>query len=192
MHADVRIRHLAEGDWSGIIALEAAAYAAIGLSEDEATLRSRAQVSPSTCTVLDQGGHVVGYCLALPYPPFSAPDLSHPEHAPKTAAPSPNLHLHDLVIAPALRGRGLARRLLRHLTATARATGYEQFSLVSVAGSQAFWTAHGYRPHPEIAVPHGYGTDAVYMTAPVPAGRSETDKPPPTPLAGPPLKDDVN
>ncbi|MFD0412519.1 GNAT family N-acetyltransferase [Streptomyces sp. NPDC127108] len=185
MTHDVRIelRHIADDDWGGIAALEAEVYTPLGLSEGRAALESRARASPSTCFVLDCAGGTAGYLLALPYPPFESPDLARAEehvpaadpgstHAPvPPAPPSDNLHLHDLVVAEDFRGRGLARRLLRHLTTTARSQTYEQISLVAVAGSETFWSAQGYRAHREIPLPGSYGTDAVYMSAAVPEGR---------------------
>ncbi|GHC67972.1 GNAT family N-acetyltransferase [Streptomyces flavofungini] len=176
----VRLRHIADGDWDGIAALEAAVYTPLGLSEGRTALESRARASPSTCFVLDCAEGPAGYLLALPYPPFESPDLaraeeSAPAGAPGASAPpafpSDNLHLHDLVVAEDFRGRGLARRLLRHLATTARAQTYEQISLVAVAGSETFWSAQGYRAHREIPLPGSYGTDAVYMSAAVPEGR---------------------
>ncbi|MFE6776538.1 GNAT family N-acetyltransferase [Streptomyces sp. NPDC057702] len=191
MTSDVRIRLVEDTDWTALAALEERAYAGLGLSEGEAALRSRARVSPDTCTVLDRDGHLVGYLLALPYPPFHSPDLAHAEPT-STATPTRNLHLHDLVVAPEHRGAGLARRLLRHLTATARAAGYEQISLVAVAGSAAFWAGHGFRPHPEVPLPDSYGPDARYMSAPVPTGRrAPAPGPPRTPRPGAPVTDEV-
>lgn len=171
---DVRIRHIADDDWGGITALEAAVYTDLGLSEGRTALESRARASPSTCFVLDRAGEPAGYLLALPYPPFQSPDLARAEEAgaaDDAAVPSANLHLHDLVVAEDCRGRGLARRLLRHLASTARAQTYERISLVAVAGSETFWAAQGYRAHREIPLPGSYGTDAVYMSAAVPDGR---------------------
>ncbi|WJV44284.1 GNAT family N-acetyltransferase [Streptomyces flavofungini] len=182
----IRLRPVADGDWEGIAALEAEVYTPLGLSEGRAALESRARASPSTCFVLDCAEGPAGYLLALPYPPFESPDLARPEkhqisdvpgssHTPGSpaspAVPSGNLHLHDLVVAEDFRGRGLARRLLRHLTTTARSQTYEQISLVAVAGSETFWSAQGYRAHREIPLPGSYGTDAVYMSAAVPEGR---------------------
>src|SRR5882757_3061757 len=177
-HADggagVRVRHIRDGDWSGIVALEASAYTDFALSEGRAALESRARASPATCFVLELDGHVRGYLLALPYPMFQYPDLTRAE---ESALPSRNLHLHDLVIAADFRGRGLARHLLRRLTATAGARGYERISLVAVAGSAGFWSANGYRAHPQVALPSSYGTNAVYMSQAVPADRPARPKP---------------
>ncbi|MEU9888861.1 GNAT family N-acetyltransferase [Sphaerisporangium sp. NPDC051011] len=166
MSHDVRVRQISDGDWDGIAALEADVYTGAGLSEGRAVLESRAVPSPGTCFLLECGRRPAGYVLALPYPMFRCPDLAREE---ERAFRSRNLHLHDLVIAEAFRGRGLARRLLRHLQAAARAKTYERISLVAVADSEPFWSAHGYRPHPDVGLPGGYGAHAVYMSAEVAA-----------------------
>ncbi|MFF2809660.1 GNAT family N-acetyltransferase [Streptomyces sp. NPDC058000] len=223
MSYDARIRHIADGDWDGITALESRAYAALGLSEEPAVLRSRAHASPATCFALALPQRLAGYLLALPYPMFQYPDLSRAEGttegttegategttegaadrtvdrtacwiadrtAEGIAVPSRNLHLHDLVIAAPLRGRGLAKRLLRQLTATARAGGYEQISLVAVAGSETFWRANGFAPHHGVVPPGAYGGQAVYMSRPVRADRAEGPKPAGAALRGPAPHDD--
>jgi predicted N-acetyltransferase YhbS len=156
------VRRIAEHDWPGIVALEAEAYRGCGLSEDPAALASRA--SGRTSFVLDDGGEITGYLLALPYPHLRCPHLGRAE---ETAFESANLHLHDLVVAGAHRRSGLGGRLLRNLVTAARAQAYEMISLVSVAGSGRFWSAHGFSPHLQIALPDGYGPDATYMSRPV-------------------------
>lgn len=198
LHPTHHIRPIAEADWPGIAALESRTYAPLGLSEGEAALRSRARLSPGTCAVLDHAGAPAGYVVALPYPPFRCPDLAEPEGGDGDAAgtdtgteagtdagstprqaPARNLHLHDLVIAPEHRGQGLAARLLRQVWANARAAGYERISLVAVGGSAPFWAGQGFGPHPDVPLPDSYGTDAQYMSAPVPTGRAHPPGPPP-------------
>ncbi|MFK0115356.1 GNAT family N-acetyltransferase [Streptomyces sp. NPDC090994] len=169
MTEPVRVRRITGTDWDAVAALEHDAYAPLGLSEGRAALQSRAAASPETCFVLDVGGRTAGYLLALPYPALSVPALGRIERA--AAAPPGNLHLHDIVVAPALRRRGLARHLLRRLAGTARVRGDERISLVAVGGSDRFWTARGFVPHPDVTPPGGYGPDAVYMSRPVPAPR---------------------
>lgn len=161
MNPPPRIRHVAADDWPAVAALESRAYAVLGLSEERGALESRARVSPRTCFVLDAGHRLAGYLLALPYPGGRCPDLTRPE---RTAFRSANLHLHDLVVAEDLRGRGHGRRLVRHLTAVAGELGYERISLVSVAGSRVFWAANGFAAHDGTAGTEGYGPDAVYMS----------------------------
>ena len=154
-----RIRHIQDGDWAAIAGLEASAYAETGLAEGELVLESRA--SAATSFVVDTGGAIAGYVLALPYPRFRYPDLNQPE---VLAFQSSNLHLHDLVIGEEFRGTGLAKDLLHRLTEDARSLEYRQVSLIAVTGSADFWSARGYHGHPELALPSGYGAAAVYMS----------------------------
>ncbi|WP_371500441.1 GNAT family N-acetyltransferase [Kitasatospora sp. NBC_00374] len=166
--SDTRIRLLREEDWDEVVALEERAYAASGLSEGEEALRSRHRASPSTCFVLEHAGGFAGYLLALPYPLFRCPDLSLAEGGTvRENRKGSNLHLHDLVIAERARGRGLARRMQRHLEETGWSARYRTLSLVAVHGSQRMWTLLGYRTRPEIGLPASYGAEAVYMAKPL-------------------------
>ncbi|MFE0179610.1 GNAT family N-acetyltransferase [Streptomyces olivaceus] len=198
MDETVRVRPLADRDWDAVVALERDAYSSLGLSEDRAALQSRAAASPDTCFVVDIGPRTAGYVLALPYPPHRYPDLARTEDAEPPARPSGptsptnstspssrsggwgNLHLHDIVVAPGLRRRGLARHLLHHLTGTARARGDERISLVAVGGTEGFWTARGFVAQPGVVPAGAYGGGAVYMSKPVPARPSPS--PPATTL----------
>ncbi|WP_406277757.1 GNAT family N-acetyltransferase [Embleya sp. NBC_00896] len=161
MASDVHIRRITDDDWNGIVALEAGAYTDSALSEERAALESRARASPATCFVLECDRRLAGYVLALPYPMFRYPD---PTRREEIAFRSPNLHLHDLVIAENLRGRGLAKRLLRHLTTTAGSRAHERISLIAVGGSETFWSTNGYKAHHEVELPSSYGPNAVYMS----------------------------
>jgi ribosomal protein S18 acetylase RimI-like enzyme len=165
MNGPARIRSITDGDWDGIVALEAGAYSSIGLSEERSVLQSRVRVSPGTCFALDVGGRLAGYVMALPYPRFRYPD---PARAETSVLASDNLHLHDLVIADGLRGRGLAKRLLHHLMATAAAHRYAHTSLVAVGGSAPFWSGRGFTAHPDVPVSVGYGKGATYMSRAAP------------------------
>ncbi|MEU7403297.1 GNAT family N-acetyltransferase [Streptomyces sp. NPDC044948] len=172
MAETVRVRPLADADWDAVVTLERDAYTGLGLSEGRAALQSRAAASPDTCFVVDVGPRTAGYLLALPYPPRSYPDLTRTEHTGPTALPAErwgNLHLHDIVVAPGLRRRGLARHLLHHLTGTARARGDERISLVAVGGTDRFWSARGFVAQPGVVPAGAYGGRAVYMSKPVPA-----------------------
>ncbi|WP_323185640.1 GNAT family N-acetyltransferase [Kitasatospora sp. NBC_01287] len=171
-----------------MVALEAAAYTECALSEERAALESRARVSPATCFVLEHGGRLVGYLLALPYPLFSYPDLARAE---QVAFTSRNLHLHDLVVAEEFRGRGLATRLLRRLGARADAAGYERISLIAVGGSDSFWSRQGFAPRAEVALPAGYGPAALYMSRALPAHPTRQPHPTDDPLPGSPEFDEV-
>ncbi|MEU2250653.1 GNAT family N-acetyltransferase [Streptomyces sp. NPDC019224] len=166
-----RIRLFQDEDWDDVVALEALAYGASGLSEGREALRSRHRASPSTCFVLEHAGAFGGYLLALPYPLFRCPDLSLAEEsAARPRDRGGNLHVHDLVVAEGIRGRGLAPRMLRHLEEAGRAARHRSLSLVAVSGSRSWWSRLGYRARPEVALPASYGAEAVYMTkSPEPA-----------------------
>ncbi|GIE82972.1 N-acetyltransferase [Actinoplanes philippinensis] len=154
-----RLRPIEETDWPAILTLEAETYGDKGLAEGGDALRSRAH--PPTSFVLDTGGRLGGYLLALPYPRGAFPDLRRPEDR---AFDTPDLHLHDIAIAPGLRDHGRGRRLVRHLVTLARLRAYERISLVSVGNAAGFWTACGFRPDPRCAPPGSYGPGAVYMS----------------------------
>jgi ribosomal protein S18 acetylase RimI-like enzyme len=55
------------------------------------------------------------------------------------------LYLHDLAVAPAAAGGGLARRLAARLLAQARESRLAWCALVSVQDSRGFWERLGYR-----------------------------------------------
>jgi GNAT superfamily N-acetyltransferase len=171
--SETRIRLLQEEDWDELVALEERAYAADGLSEGREALRSRHRASPSTCFALEHAGGLGGYLLALPYPLFRCPDLSRSEDAGRSgdagggSTRPTNMHVHDVVISEALRGHGLADRLLGHLERTARESGHLTVSLVAVRGSHVLWTRSGYRARPEIGLPASYGAEALYMAKPL-------------------------
>ncbi|GAB1640248.1 hypothetical protein KRMM14A1259_06710 [Krasilnikovia sp. MM14-A1259] len=153
------LRPVTDDDWPGIVALEFEAYAATGLSEDPAVLATRAD--PGTSYVLATADGIVGHLLALRYPRFRWPDLTRAATAVHGCA---NLHLHDLVVARTHRHQGLGGRLVRHLLRQARRRACATVSLVAVEGSAGFWSAHGFHPHPGIAVPAGYGPGAGYLS----------------------------
>lgn len=165
---DTRIRLVQEEDWGDVVALEARVYAASGLSEGREALRSRHYVSPSTCFVLEHAGGFGGYLLALPYPLFRCPDLSLTEDGVvQESDQGSNLHTHDLAIVESARGRGMARRMVRHLEESARTAHYRSLSLVAVCGSEMLWSRLGYRARPEVGLPASYGAEAVYMAKPI-------------------------
>lgn len=167
-----RVRAITEADWDAVAEIEHAAYAPLGLCEGREALRSWAALSPDTCFVLELDRRVAGYVLALPFPAGCAPSLGRPEDTDAAEVAdagefSGNLHLHDLVLAEDVRGRGLSRPLLRRLEAVAAARVFEGICLVSVGGSEGFWEAAGYRARPEVPVAEAYGPQAVYMSKPV-------------------------
>jgi len=156
------VRPLRDADWPDVVALEAAAYRELGLSESVDGLRSRA--GAGTSFVLDAGGSVIGYLLALPYPYGRFPDLAEAGPVPDR---TPNLHLHDMVVAAQHRGAGLGSRLAGHLLTVAREHGYERVSLVALYGRDAFWARQGFHLQRSVPPPPGYGPGATYLSRPL-------------------------
>lgn len=171
-HTTIRstlVRFIEEHDWDAVTGIESDTYLPLGLSEGREALVSRGRLSPGTCFVAEAERQVVGYVLALPYPADAYPDLGQPD----IGSPDPaNLHLHDMAVAADFRGRGLGTRMLGRLVTEARRLGYEQISLVTVGGSDRFWSARGFRPRPEVTVTAQYGPDATYMTLPLESAAS--------------------
>lgn len=188
MNQEIRIRPVSDADWDGITALESRAYTPLGLSEEREALESKVRASPGTCFALDLEHRLTGYLLALPYPALEYPGLARPE---ETAFRSRNLHLHDLVITESVRGQGLGKRLLHHLTTTAAEQGYEQISLIAVGGSETFWTTRGFAARHGVVAPGSYGADAVYMFRPVHSDRAGSPRPIGTSLPGTPSREEV-
>lgn len=69
-----------------------------------------------------------------------------------TFARGAHLHVDDLVVASAARGRGVGRRLLRYAEHQARERGLEQVFLDSRAGALGFYEREGYRQHGSVLV----------------------------------------
>lgn len=69
-----------------------------------------------------------------------------------TFARGAHLHVDDLVVASAFRGRGVGRRLLRYAERQARERGLEQVFLDSRPGALGFYEREGYRRHESVLV----------------------------------------
>ena len=159
-------RALTAADLPGLAQVQRACYGD-GLAESTEVF-ARRLASPANCSlVIAQGGRVLAYLAAY----RSLLAKVTPLHGDFDAVPAPDtLYLHDMAVLPACAGRGLARALLTRLLPWARAAGLRHTALVSVQGSQGYWTRHGYAEQVlQDAVQRqrlaGYGAQAVYMVA---------------------------
>ena len=134
-------RHLAPSDLPSLHALEAATYEPALHVSDEAFLRLIA-LFPEGAFGLFDGAVLCGYAFAVPLPSGTVLDLKAPLDALPPAADT--LYIHDLVVAPGYRGRGLAARMISALYDLARGRELRACELVSVQGSAPFWERFGF------------------------------------------------
>ena len=153
-------------DLPGVGALADAVH--LAHPEHASIAAERLRLFAAGCFVL--AGHdagVRGYLLSHPW----REDLPSPalNTLLRTLPPTPDtLHLHDLCLAPTVRGAGHARTILRELVdPVARGSGLGSVSLVAVDGTAAFWRRCGWlkAPHPPAAAPAlaTYGAGAALM-----------------------------
>ena len=138
-----------------------------GLPEDHAIQARRLALWPQGCKVLRHEDRIMGYAFAHPIPAGQPPALNT---APTAIAPQADeFYLHDIVVDPALRGSGLAARVVALLLHEAR--GFATTALVSVYGTAPFWARFGFAPVSEDMSEklEPYGDGAVFMRRENPA-----------------------
>lgn len=163
------LRPLQAGDIDGLMAVQAACYPPDYL-EDAALYAQRLGSAHQQSLGIEcrRTQRLQAYAAAY----WSNPGKVTPLRG-GFAAPAPGeqlLYLHDMAVAPDWAGRGAARRLLDGLFQRARAHGLRAAALVSVQGSQPYWTRQGFvrqelPPGPQRENLLSYGEDAVYMLA---------------------------
>jgi GNAT superfamily N-acetyltransferase len=123
----------------------------------------RLRLAPGWCRVLVGEGDVVGYILAHPWRLGAPPAL---DMLVQALPPQPDtLYLHDIVIEPARRGRGEARRGLAAFFAEAESF-FPSVSLISIGALTSFWKDWGFEVRNSPALPtilSSYDAYARYM-----------------------------
>lgn len=144
--------------------------------EDRACFENRLTLYPQGCLVLDEPpGGVAGYLIAYPWMWGSAPALNT-QIGPLPEEPE-LIYLHDLALAPEVRGRGATTPALDRLVDQTRQAGLDRIALVAVNNAAPFWQRHGFAP---AQVPGmeaklaSYGAGACYMTRQLLGGWSPT------------------
>lgn len=158
------VRALALPDVPGLLAVQRACYGE-GLVESGEVFAHRLASAANCSWVLTRDETVCAYLAAY----GSQQGKVTPLHGDFEATTAPDtLYLHDLAVLPSCAGQGLARALLRAAWAQAAARGLGHAALVSVQGSQAYWTRQGFGVQAlacEAQQAHlaSYGDGAVYM-----------------------------
>lgn len=160
------LRPLLPADLPEAFALQAQAYAA-HLRDGRAAFESRLTLGPDTCWVARRDGVLVGYLLSHPWASMTPPPVDTVLEEVPTSQPTVH-YIHDVSIADAARGSGLAVRLVQHALEAARARGLTRSELIAVQGAEGFWRRRGYAPEdltPELALKlRSYGPDARYLS----------------------------
>lgn len=129
------------------------------LRESKVVLTSKAYASPDTCFIAQDREGKWGYILAIPYPSDDIPALTE---SIDPLDESDNIFIHDCVVEPDCRGKGVAGKLFSKVEKNARKRGFKQISLVAVVGADSYWKQRGFVPG-DLSVKESYGDDAVYM-----------------------------
>lgn len=140
-----------------------------GCPERRTVLEERQTLCPAGCLVLpDPAAGVGGYVLSHPWRMASPPALdTYLRHLPERAD---CWYLHDIAIAPHLRGRGDMHAALRIMTAQARRQGVAWLALMAAEGARTIWAHMGFTPIADIPphVTRSYGPDACPMRRAIP------------------------
>ena len=139
----MRIRRLEAGDLERMSQLQRAVYLP-ALAEPPETFANKMALFPEGALGCVEGEALLGYTLALPW----RGDAVVPLHGIIDALPErPDaLYLHDMVVDPDFRGRGIARQLLSALEALAARADFARLALVAVQGAEPFWQHLGFTP----------------------------------------------
>lgn len=129
------------GDLADIIEIARQVHPAY--PEDDAVLAERRALFPEGCLVLGDARRIQGYVLSHPWLFLKPPKLNtRLEALPENPT---TYYLHDVAIAPEVRGTGHAARIVRNLSDVARALGLPTMSLVAVHDSVSFWERLDFR-----------------------------------------------
>lgn len=108
------------------------------LYENYESFRSKRMANPDGCFAALDNGELVGYAISFPW------DIEEvvPINTIITPHPNPNgLYIHDVLVDPYYRGLGVGKNLVN---AVLNASKYKNISLVSVLGSEKFWSKFGF------------------------------------------------
>lgn len=167
--SEIVLRRMLAADLPAVLAVQAQCYAA-PLIESADALASRLALSRETCWVAAlPEGRLAAYLFTHAWPEATLPTLDGvlardwPPTTPLT------WFVHDMAVAPAGQGTGLAVRLYATAEQSARALGLTSSRLIAVQSAATWWRRIGYAPlTSQAAAPHAhklaaYGTDAILM-----------------------------
>lgn len=157
-----RWRHMKERDLALVGAVAARVHPAY--PEDAAVFAERLSLYPDGCRVFERESHIAAYVVSHPWRYREPPSLNMLLGA---LPPKPStFYIHDLALAPDVRGTGAGADLVASLATCARAAGLPTMSLIAVNGSIGFWQRQGFSPIAEPSLTEklrSYSDDAQFM-----------------------------
>ena len=114
------------------------------LPESDEVFAERVKLFPEGCLGLaeGEGNELCGYVISHPIWHLQPPPLN--SLLGKIASDADQYYIHDFAILPKLRGRGLAKECITKLFAIAKR--YPTTCLISVYGTEQFWSYFGFVP----------------------------------------------
>lgn len=132
------------------------------------SLQVKILASPQTCLIAESSEGALGYLIAVPiiYPHLPALNAQTFE----LLAGADTLYIHDLAVASAGRGKGVAQVLVRDAIDTGKRIGLSKACLVAIQNSQKFWAQFSFEAvgePPDALIPKlaSYGAGAQLMQA---------------------------
>lgn len=135
------------------------------LPERPEVFEEKCGLSPEGCRVLVRGDVVLGYAVSHPWLLWQIPPLD--EFLRALPERPTCLYLHDIVVLPEARGEKAAEGFVRILADLARTKAIGHLALVSVYGTDALWSRHGFQEVKRADLEtklRSYGPTAKYMT----------------------------
>lgn len=172
---DFLVRRMTAADLPGVLRIQAQCYRS-DLMEGSEAFASRLALSPATCWVATSGdgrAPLAAYLFTHSWPQSSLPPLDGvlmpSTHDDTDATTSLTWFVHDMAVAPAGRGGGLAQRLYEAAMYAALEAGLRHSRLIAVQSAADWWRRLGYAPiAAHAAAVHaaklaGYGHGALIM-----------------------------
>ncbi|ODV42589.1 GCN5 family acetyltransferase [Cupriavidus sp. UYMMa02A] len=172
--SDFLVRRMTAADLPGVLRVQAECYRS-DLLEGMQAFASRLALAPATCwvaTSCNEHPDLVAYLFTHPWPQGSLPPLDGvlaPSMHDDADAAALTWFVHDMAVAPAGRGAGLAMRLYEGALQAALDAGLRHSRLIAVQSAARWWRRLGYAPiasQADFACADklaGYGPDAVMM-----------------------------
>ncbi len=137
------VRPLLTSDLPAVVRIERDSYVP-ALRESDAAFLSKMTLFGAGALGCFDGAELCGYAFALPMRAGSV--IAVAQVLDELPAGPDTMYIHDMVVAPAHRRRGVASLLLDHIARLADSLGLARFALVAVQGSEPFWQRFGFEP----------------------------------------------